>query len=158
MVSSYQVNKSMTVKLDLAGLKQTKWHEFAIRFIFGGLITVLTGIIAKKFGPGVGGLFLAFPAIFPASVTLVESHEKEKKFRSGLSGTSRGRDAAALDARGASMGSLGLFAFAVIVWKWIPAHQPWFVLGSASFAWLFVSTVTWTLRSHFRRLRRHFRG
>jgi hypothetical protein len=30
-------------------------------------------------GPRVGGLFLAFPAIFPASATLVEKHEKQKK-------------------------------------------------------------------------------
>ena len=28
-------------------------------------------------------LFLAFPAIFPASATLIEKHEKEKKEREG---------------------------------------------------------------------------
>jgi len=27
----------------------------------------------------IGGLFLAFPAILPASATLIERHEKEKK-------------------------------------------------------------------------------
>ncbi len=53
--------------------------DYAIRFLFGGLITVAAGIIAKRFGPGIGGLFLAFPAIFPASATLIEKHEKEKK-------------------------------------------------------------------------------
>jgi hypothetical protein len=31
------------------------------------------GLLAKKFGSTVGGLFLAFPAIFPASATLIES-------------------------------------------------------------------------------------
>jgi hypothetical protein len=56
------------------------------RFVFGGLITVATGIIAKKFGPGMGGLFLAFPAIFPASATLVEKHEKEEKQQAGMEG------------------------------------------------------------------------
>ena len=45
-----------------------------------------TGIIAKKFGPGMGGLFLAFPAIFPARATLVEKHEKEKKQQAGMEG------------------------------------------------------------------------
>ncbi len=40
--------------------------------------SVAAGLIANKWGPGVGGLFLAFPAIFPASVGLVEKHEKQK--------------------------------------------------------------------------------
>ena len=44
--------------------KKTKWHEFALSFAFGGAIRV-AGLIANKWGPGVGGLFLAFPAIFP---------------------------------------------------------------------------------------------
>ena len=54
--------------------------EYLIRFVFGGagLVCVAAGLIAKKFGPGVGGLFLAFPAIFPAGASLVESHERKK--------------------------------------------------------------------------------
>ena len=81
----------MNVKLNFAALKQTKWHEYVVRFIFGGLTTVVTGIIAKKFGPGIGGLFLAFPAIFPASATMIENHEKEKKLQVGMEGVNRGR-------------------------------------------------------------------
>jgi hypothetical protein len=38
---------------------------YAIRFVIGGLITTATGLVARKFGPVVGGLFLAYPAIFP---------------------------------------------------------------------------------------------
>jgi hypothetical protein len=34
----------------------------------------VVGLIAARFGPVVGGLFLAFPAIFPASATLIEKH------------------------------------------------------------------------------------
>lgn len=48
-------------------------------FYSGSLITAATGIIAKKLGPGVGGLFLAFPAIFPAGAPLMEKHTREKK-------------------------------------------------------------------------------
>jgi Protein of unknown function (DUF3147) len=136
----------MRVKINFAAVKQTKWHEYAIRFAFGGLITVATGIIAKKFGPGVGGLFLAFPAIFPASATLVEDHEKEKKQRVGIDGTVRGRNAASLDARGAAMGSVGLIAFAVIAWQFLPGHRVWLVLAGATLAWLIVSVVLWKLR------------
>jgi len=57
----------MTIRIDLSGLRRTKWHDYAIRFLFGGLITGAAGLIAQRWGPGIGGLFLAFPAIFPAS-------------------------------------------------------------------------------------------
>ena len=51
----------MTVIADPSGLKDTKWHEYMVRFLAGGVITVIAGLIARKWGPGVGGLFLAFP-------------------------------------------------------------------------------------------------
>src|SRR3954465_13072328 len=98
----------MRIRIDLSSLRQTKWHDYAVRFLFGGLVTALAGIIARKFGPGVGGLFLAFPAIFPASATLIEKHEKKKKKCLGLNGVRRGRSAASVDAAGSSMGSIGL--------------------------------------------------
>jgi hypothetical protein len=66
----------MKISLDLSALGKTKWYEYALRFAFGGSITVAAGLVAKKWGPGVGGLFLAFPAIFPASATLVENTRK----------------------------------------------------------------------------------
>jgi hypothetical protein len=69
----------MNVSFDLSALNRTKWHEYAVSFLFGGLVTVGAGLIAKKFGPLFGGLFLAFPAIFPAGATLVEKHERKKE-------------------------------------------------------------------------------
>lgn len=60
---------------------------------------------------------MAFPAIFPASVTLVEKHQREKKRKHGMSAVRRGREAAALDAMGAVLGSIGLAAFAAVMWK-----------------------------------------
>jgi Protein of unknown function (DUF3147) len=71
----------MIISVDFSGLRKTKWHEYAVRFVFGGLMTVGAGLIVHRFGPEVGGLFLAFPAIFPASVTLVEKHETQNKKR-----------------------------------------------------------------------------
>jgi len=59
---------------------------------------------------------LAFPAIFVASATLVEKHERERKQKRGLAGRRRGTDAAALDAAGAALGTLGLVAFGSVVW------------------------------------------
>src|SRR5207237_3220548 len=99
----------MTVHLNPSGLGQAKWHEYAVRFLFGGLITAAAGIIAKKFGPGIGGLFLAFPAIFPASATLIERHEQQKKQQEGLQGQVRARQATTVDSAGAAMGCMGVF-------------------------------------------------
>ena len=96
------------ISLDFSALQRTQWYEYALRFFFGGAITVATGLIAMRYGPVFGGLFLAFPAIFPASATLVEKHETEKKRYAGIVDNSRGRKAAALDARGAALGSLGV--------------------------------------------------
>jgi hypothetical protein len=136
----------MQIKVDLSVLGQTKWYEYAVRFLFGGLITAVAGIIAKKFGPGIGGLFLAFPAIFPASATLIEKHEKQKKEREGLRGTQRGREASSIDAAGSAMGSIGLLVFALLVWQLVPRHGTWMVLMASTAAWLTVSVLIWHVR------------
>jgi hypothetical protein len=136
----------MRIRVDLSALRQTKWHDYAVRFLFGGLVTALAGIIAKKFGPGIGGLFLAFPAIFPASATLIEKHEKEKKESLGLNGSARGRSAASVDAAGSSMGSIGLFVFALVVWQVIQRDRAWIVLAGATLLWLAVSVAVWQIR------------
>jgi uncharacterized membrane protein (GlpM family) len=142
----------MTIKIDPAGLKDTKWHEYLLRFVAGGVITVIAGVIARKWGPGIGGLFLAFPAIFPASATLIEKHERQRKEQKGLHGEERGTDAGALDALGAAMGSVGLTAFAGICWWLIPRYPAPLALGGATVAWLLVSFSVWTIRQRRRQL------
>ena len=142
----------MTVKVDLSGLKETRWHEYALRFVAGGIITVLAGVIARKWGPGIGGLFLAFPAIFPASATLIEKHQRQRKQNEGLHGHERGTNAAAIDALGAAMGSVGLAAFAASCWWLIPKCPAPLALGTATAAWLLVSLSLWIIRQRRRRL------
>jgi len=136
----------MRVQIDPSAFGRTKWYEYAIRFVFGGFITVAAGIIAKEFGPSLGGVFLAFPAIFPASATLIEKHESEKKKEKGLHGTIRGREAASVDAAGAAMGSVGLFVFALMVWQLIPGHSHWLILVTATLVWLLVAMLSWHIR------------
>lgn len=136
----------MQVKVEPSALRRTKWHEYVVRFGFGGLITAVAGIIAKEYGAGVGGLFLAFPAIFPAGATLIEKHETEKKQEHGLDGTERGREAASVDAAGAAMGSIGLLVFALFVWQFMPSHTHWLVLVAATLVWLVVSVFVWQIR------------
>lgn len=114
---------AMQIKVDPSVIGQTTWYEYAVRLLFGGLITAVAGIIAKEFGPGIGGLFLAFPAIFPASATLIEKYEKRKKEKEGLDGTLRGREAASIDAAGSAMGGIGLLVFALSFWQFAPRHR-----------------------------------
>ena len=137
---------AMQIKVDPSVIGQTRWNEYAIRFFFGGLITAVAGIIAQKFGPVIGGLFLAFPAIFPASATLIEKHEKQKREENGLRGTRRGREAASVDAAGSAMGSVGLFVFALLVWQFAPRYSTSTVLVGATVAWLIGSVLIWHVR------------
>jgi hypothetical protein len=136
----------MRIKLDPSVLRETSWYEYAIRFLFGGLITAGTGLIAKEFGAVIGGLFLAFPAILPASATLIAKHEREKKGEHGLHGSARARKTASVDAAGASLGSLGLVAFARLGWRLLNVEIPWLVLLFATTAWMIVSVVAWQIR------------
>jgi hypothetical protein len=146
----------MRVRFDTSALRQTEWHQYAIRFVFGGLITAAAGIIAKQYGPVIGGLLLAFPAIFPAGATLIEKHEKVKKQKAGMSGTVRGRQAASIDAAGAAIGSVGLLIFALLVWEFVSSHRSWIVLLGATAAWWVVSVSIWQIRKRASTIRRKY--
>lgn len=115
----------MKPRLSPEKLKKVKAWEYAVRFAFGGAITVLTGFLSKWSGPAVAGMFLAFPAILPASLTLVKQHDGRKK--------------AADDARGARLGAVGLVAFAVVVGLTAESWPAAAVLAVALVAWLAVS-------------------
>jgi hypothetical protein len=146
------------VEIRLSALKETKPHEFVVRFVFGGLATVLAGLIAKQFGPGIGGLFLAFPAIFPATATLIEAHEKRRKRKIGHDGTDRGRMAASIDGSGTALGCLGLAGFAFVLWRSLPAHSPALVIAGAAVVWIVIACTCWEVRKNRlfgRRRRKH---
>jgi hypothetical protein len=132
------------VQIELSAIEETRWYEYAVRFAFGGLITAIAGIIAKAFGPVVGGLFLAFPAIFPASATLVEKHEREKA-RAGHKRDPElaGRKSVAIDAAGAALGSVALFAFAFTVRQLEVRHATSLVLLGATLVWTSLSLLLW---------------
>jgi hypothetical protein len=135
----------MIVKFKPSALRQTHWYEYLVRFVLGGAMTVATGVIAARLGPVIGGLFLAFPAIFPASATLIEKHVRERKEKAGLPGGRRGKEAAALDTVGAALGSFGLAAFGLMIWLMIVQSSTWaLVLAAAS--WLPVAMLAWQVR------------
>ncbi len=145
------------IRFHPSALRRTQFHEYAIRFLLGGLITAIAGIIAKFAGPVFGGLFLALPAILPASATLIEKHECQKKQRKGLDGRRRGRQAAGVDAYGAALGSIGLIAFGLWIWRFLPDHATALTLAIATILWLVVSMIVWQSRKvvHLRSSRVH---
>ena len=106
--------------------------EIAIRFAFGGGIAVATHLVAGAWGPVVAGLFLAFPALLPASLTLIQQHEGPRE--------------AGEDARGALAGCVALAVFAAVVWWGFGADRsPTVVLSVAAAAWLAVAVGLWRL-------------
>jgi hypothetical protein len=141
------------IRFSPSSLKEGRWYEYLIRFALGGAATVFTGLISSRYGALIGGLFLALPAIFCASATLIEKHEIRKKREAGLAGERRGRDAAALDAAGAALGALGMLAFAAVSWLTVEPSVPGAFIG-ASLAWLAVSVVAWYVRRKMRSVRK----
>jgi hypothetical protein len=119
-------------KVDLSALKKTKAWEYVVRWVFGGLITAAAGFVAEKYGPAIGGLLLGFPAILPASLTLVKRHD--------------GRPKAVDDARGACLGSLALALFGVIVACTAQACAATVVLLSALAAWMIAAASAWWVK------------
>ena len=75
--------------------------KYLVRFAFGAGISLGAGLIGMKFGAVVGGVFLGFPAVLPASLTLIEKKS--------------GKEEAAIDSEGAILGAVALVLYAVVV-------------------------------------------
>src|SRR4051812_22883762 len=119
----------VTPELAPRELGKIKAWEYLVRFAFGGAVTVLTGVVAYAWGPWVGGLFLAFPAILPASLTLVKRHD--------------GRAQTIDDARGARLATLALWTFAAVVLCLAERAAPAVVLAVATLGWLATAVGLW---------------
>lgn len=144
---------TMPIRISPSSLREGRWYEYLVRFALGGAATVFTGLISSRYGASIGGLFLALPAIFCASATLIEKHEIRRKREAGLSGERRGQMAAALDSAGAALGAGGMFAFAAVFWLLVLRT----VAGAfvvASLAWLALAVAAWYVRRKMRSERR----
>ena len=141
------------ISLSPSSLKEGRLYEYLIRFVLGGAATVFTGLVSSRCGASIGGLFLAVPAIFCASATLIEKHEIRRKREAGLDGRRRGEEAAALEAAGAVLGALGMLAFAVMFSLTVQDSVPAAFIA-ASLAWAVVSIAGWCFRRKMRMVRR----
>jgi hypothetical protein len=138
------------IRFSPSSLKEGRWYEYLIRFALGGAATVFTGLVSSRYGAFIGGLFLALPAIFCASATLIEKHEIRRKREAGLAGERRGQMAAAVDAAGAA---LGMLAFAIVFSLTAEIRIATAFMG-ASVAWLTISLTAWYARRKARSVRR----
>jgi 4-hydroxybenzoate polyprenyltransferase len=121
---------------DLSALRKVKARDYLVRFVFGALISFAAAAIGKAFGPRFGGMFLAFPAILPASLTLLE--EKE--------GTRR----ADRNAIGAVLGATALLVFAGICEAGFTHLRAAWTLTLAFAGWLVTAVTLYAVLALFR--------
>jgi hypothetical protein len=118
-------------------LAQLSAGELGIRFAFGAGISVVASIVGLAFSPVVGGMFLAFPAILPATLTLLEREE--------------GTEDAVHNVRGAVLGAIGLVAFALIAAALFTHTSALLALVSATAGWVGVSLALYLSVASWRR-------
>jgi uncharacterized membrane protein (GlpM family) len=106
----------------LASLRHLPGSDLIIRFAFGAVISGVAGAVSVLAGSKPGGLLLAFPAILPATLTLVEKEDGE-------------RPAEDLDV-GAILGAAAMAPFAAVVWLYMEREPAPLILAAAAAAWL----------------------
>jgi hypothetical protein len=108
--------------LELGKVRELRAREIGYRFVAGGMTSIAAGAATLAFGPRVGGILLAFPAILAASLTLIEEQE----------GSAEARE----DARGAVIGGFALALFAVVAALTLGKLSSAIALLLAAAAWL----------------------
>ncbi|GII59480.1 hypothetical protein Pth03_78690 [Planotetraspora thailandica] len=122
-------------------LARTEPGDWLVRFAFGAGVSGLAGVMSTAGGPRLGGLFLAFPAVIIASMTLMARREGLRQARA--------------DAHGAIYGTLGMIAFAVCAVFLIGRLPAWAALVAAAAVWVVVGLGSYLVsRPVGRRLKR----
>lgn len=112
-------------------MKRTTAREMAVRAGFGGAVSVVAAVIGVVFGSRVGGLFLACPAILPATLTLIEKKDGKRR--------------AEEDEHGSIAGAIGLVAFAVVGALLVMRTNVGVALSAAMLAWLVASMAAYSV-------------
>ena len=118
-------------------LKDLTAGELALRFAMGALASLAAGGVAQAFGTRIGGIPLALPAIFVASITLEQRKDSRRAMQHQVSG--------------APLGALGMIAFALTVVALVERANLVAVLALATLAWAAVSLIAYLVVQHFHR-------
>jgi hypothetical protein len=110
---------------DAGRLRGIRPRDLGVRFGFGAAVSVAAGLVGPGWGERAGGVLLAFPAILPAALTLIESRE--------------GTSMAVSDVRGAVAGALGMLCFALTVLALVGRTPTAVALLTATASWALVS-------------------
>jgi hypothetical protein len=119
------VVSTQPIALHPAKLREVNRGEVGIRFAFGAAVSLVAGIVGVLVGAAAGGLWLAFPAILPAGLTLVEHKENRRQ--------------AERDVRGAILGAVGMVAFAAAVYVAVPLVGGLLAVLVALLVWVVVT-------------------
>jgi hypothetical protein len=111
--------------LRLEQIRQLKVTHLLYRFAAGALTSIASGAVTLAAGPRAGGIFLAFPAILAASLTLIADEEDLAVARE--------------DARGAVFGAVAMATFAAIAFVTLSGLPGALALALATAGWLAVA-------------------
>jgi hypothetical protein len=125
-------------------IKEARFRDYAIRFAFGGTISVVAALIGAVLKEPIGGIFTAFPAIMLASLTLIDKAED--------------REHASYDAVGAALGAVGFIACAFFISRTLGQWPVAASLGMGILIWLVVSVGLYALYALVASLRRKGEG
>lgn len=111
--------------LDPDKVRQVRLKHILYRFLSGAVTSIGAGVVTIAFGPRAGGIFLAFPAILAASLSLIAQEEDRAQARE--------------DSRGAVLGAAAMAAFAAVAFVALGgvSGAPALVLASAT--WLVIA-------------------
>jgi uncharacterized membrane protein (GlpM family) len=112
-------------------VRKTRPRDLLVRFAAGALTSIVAGGATLAFGPRIGGILLAFPAILAASLTLIEEQEDSAEARE--------------DSRGAIVGGCALGAFALAGWLAFGHLAGSVALLLATAAWVLCALVIYTV-------------
>jgi hypothetical protein len=112
-------------------IKEARFRDFAIRFAFGGTISVVAALIGAISTESIGGIFTAFPVILVASLTLIDKQEDEEH--------------ASYDAVGAALGAVGFIGCAFFISSTLDQWPVAASLGMGLSIWLAVSVGLYAL-------------
>lgn len=134
MPSASATRRDIRPELDLRSIRQARPRDYAIRFAFGAAISVAAALVSQAVGARFGGAFLAFPAILPASLTLIQENDGSRD--------------ADRDAIGSILGGLALVVFATVAevgFRRIPAPA---VLACCLAGWLATASLLYRLLAY----------